>query len=122
MKKRIMIIDDEERIRRVYGRLLHMLASNVFDIIQASDAAEATQFLIRDKVDVILLDLRMPRVNGQMMYDVIREYDREVPVIVISVYPIEQQRKMLPTASDYYDKSHGPIQLLEKIMSAAGIG
>lgn len=39
-----------------------------------------------------------------------------IKIIVISVYPIEQQREMIPEAYDYHDKSQGFLILMEKIL------
>lgn len=115
MKKRVLIIDDEERIRKIYKRFFNMLGSNFLDVIETSNATEATNYIIREKVDIVILDIKMPKVNGMSMFEVIKEYDPALRVIVASVYPIDQQKKMIPEASDYFDKSQGPMRLFEKV-------
>lgn len=117
MKKKILIIDDEARIRAIYVRLFKAIGSGIFEVLEASNAEEATDYLIREKLDLVLLDLKMPRIDGTRMYDIIKEYNPGLEIIVASVYPIEEQKRLLPYASAYYDKSEGPIKLLEKVSS-----
>ncbi|MBI3990782.1 MAG: response regulator [Candidatus Omnitrophica bacterium] len=110
--KRILIIDDEKRIGQSYTQLL---SEEGFEAEYASGAQEATNLLIREHFDLVLLDINMPGVNGKVMYEVIREYDRRMKVIVSSVYPIEEQVQSILGASAYHNKSQGVDILVAKI-------
>jgi len=110
--KRILIIDDEQRIGQSYTRLL---SEEGFEVKHAASALEATNLLIREHFDLVLLDINMPEVDGKVMYEVIREYDRNMKVIVSSVYPIEEQVQSILGASAYHNKSQGVDTLLAKI-------
>ncbi|MBL8013200.1 MAG: response regulator [Candidatus Omnitrophica bacterium] len=112
--RKILIIDDEDRIRDIYCRLF-VQAGIV--VRRAKNAVEATNMMIREDMDLILLDLKMSVVDGRTMFDVIREYNPSQKVIVSSVYPVEKQRELIPSAVDYYDKSEGPVKLLEKVVN-----
>ncbi|MDP2653332.1 MAG: response regulator [Candidatus Omnitrophota bacterium] len=116
MKKRILIIDDEDAIRENYARLFRSGGNRLFDVLEAPDAVKATNLLIRERVDLILLDLRMPGIGGQRIFEVIREYDPHLKVMVASVFPEERQRQLVPDATEYYDKSQGPVKLMEKVI------
>lgn len=118
MKKKVLVVDDEQRIRHIYARTIRAAASNIFDVYEASDAWEASELLSKEKMDVILLDLRMPRVNGLQLFEIIRHSQPETKVIVASVFSVEQQKKLVPEAKDYYDKSQGTLALLDKLTSA----
>lgn len=107
--KRILIIDDEQRIGQSYTRLL---SEEGFEVQHASNAQEATNFLIREHFDLVLIDINMPEVDGKVMYEVIREYDRNMKVIVSSVYPIEDQIQSILGASAYHNKSQGGVDML----------
>jgi len=113
--KKVLIIDDEERIRAIYKRVCMALGNEICEVFEAADAVTATNILIRESVDLILLDIRMPGINGQTMFEVIREYTPDVDVIIASVFPVYQQRELFPQAKDYYDKSQGPFVLLDKL-------
>ncbi|MBI5050552.1 MAG: response regulator [Nitrospirae bacterium] len=110
--KRILIIDDERRIGQSYTVLL---SEEGFEVKYASSAQEATNFLIREHFDLVLLDINMPEVDGKGMYEVIREYDRNMKVIVSSVYPIEEQVQSILGASAYHNKSQGVDILVAKV-------
>lgn len=116
--KRILIIDDEKRIGAAY-RLL--LSEEEFEVKYASSAQEATNFLIREYFDLVLLDINMPGVDGKIMYEVIREFDRHMKVIVSSVYPIEEQVQSILGACAYHNKSQGIDILMMKIKVALDV-
>jgi DNA-binding response OmpR family regulator len=110
--KRILIIDDERRIGRLYTVLL---SEEGFESKHASSVQEATNLLIREHFDLILLDINMPEADGKIMYEVIREYDRHIKVIVSSVYPIEEQVQSILGASAYHNKAQGVDILVAKV-------
>ena len=109
---RILIVEDEERMRKMYNA---MLKNEGFEVLEASDAMHASCILNKETVDIILLDIRMPQVYGSMFYGILRTTLKKMRVIVASVYPVEEQKKLIPDAEDYYDKSQGLDLLLEKI-------
>jgi len=117
--KKILIIDDEQRIGQSYTRLL---SEEGFEAKYASGAKEATNFLIRELFDLVLLDINMPEVDGKAMYEVVREYDRHMKVIVSSVYPIEDQVQSILGACAYHNKSQGVDILVAKIKEVLGGG
>ena len=112
--KKILIIDDDAKIRNIYNRFL---TDEGFEIIEAEDARDGTFKMIRigSPVDLVLLDINMPEVDGCIMRQVIEEWDPGLKFIVSSVYPLEEQKQMIPNATDYYDKSKGTKVLLKKI-------
>jgi CheY-like chemotaxis protein len=115
--KTVLIIDDEEKIRDIYVRVFQALGSRVCRVLQAPDAVAATNTLIREKIDLVLLDIMMPTIDGRIMFDVIKEYGPEIDVVIASVFPVERQRVLFPYAKDYFDKSEGPFVLLDKLTS-----
>ena len=112
--KKILIIDDEDRIRDIYSRLF--VQAGII-VRRAKNATEATNIMIREDIDLILLDIKMDGIDGKALFDFIKEYNPEGKVIISSVYPIEKQRRLIPLALDYYDKSEGPVTLLEKVVN-----
>lgn len=111
--KKILIIDDEEKIRNVYRNLL---TKEGFEVLEAKNASQGTFKLISsEQIDLILLDINMPEIDGVIMRDVINEYDPQFKIIVASVYPIDEQRQAIPNANDYFDKVQGVDVLIEKV-------
>ncbi|MDE1920021.1 MAG: response regulator [Candidatus Omnitrophica bacterium] len=112
-RKKILIIDDEPSILRIYTKMLVELG---FTARWALNADNAMDILIREKIDLVLLDIKMPGVDGKTMFEVIHEYDPMLKVIVSSVYAVERQKELIPCARDYFDKSRGLPVLIEKMM------
>lgn len=110
--KRILIVDDEEKIREIYTKLL---IDEGYDAVGVPGAADANDVLKNKEIDLILLDIKMPEVEGNILYGVIQLFHRKIKVIVISVYNLDEQRQVIPDAADYYDKSQGIDILLTKI-------
>ena len=110
--KKVLIVEDEQRMREI---LFKWLKVGGLDVIAAANAEEATDILIRERIDLVLLDIKMPTVDGKYFFEVIQEYDPQIKVIVTSVYPVDIQQELIPKAEAYFDKSQGPIVLIEKI-------
>ena len=111
--KTILVVDDEERIRRILWEILNKKG---FHVIKAKDAIEAHDILRQGlNIDLILLDINLPAVQGDKLYDVLQAFHKDIKVIVCSVLPYEEQTTRLPGAADYYDKSESFAILLQKI-------
>ena len=110
--KTILVVDDEAKIRSIYSRFLK---DEGFRVIPAGSVARAYDILKHQAVDLVLLDIRMPEVDGSELYDIMQIFHRKVKVIVTSAYPLVKQQKMIMDAAGYYDKSQGIDALLVKI-------
>jgi len=110
----ILIVDDEKRIRNVFGKILCRVG---YSILKADSVEAAHALLMRNNVDLVLLDINMPEVAGPVMYDIIGEFFNKTRVIVASVYPLEDQQRLIPGAADYYDKSDSFQVLIEKVQA-----
>ena len=111
--KTILVVDDEERIRRM---LSLMLRRKGFHVIKVNDAIAAHQLLREgQKVDLVLLDINLPEIQGDTLNEILQSFHYKTRVIVCSVLPIEEQSKRIPNALDYYDKSESFSVLMHKI-------
>src|SRR5436190_1999772 len=82
-KQRILVVDDEKNIRLT---VQHSLIAVDFDVETASNGLEGLQKFRAGKFDLILMDLRMPQINGIEMLREIRERDKHTAAIVITAY------------------------------------
>ena len=84
----VLVVDDEELVRNVVTR---MLSSDGIHVLQASDGAQAIEMLDENSggVDVVLLDLTMPRMGGHEAFLHIRSGLPELPVVLMSGYEEE---------------------------------
>ena len=87
-KGRIMIVDDEESIRKA---LRLTLTKAGYDVVEAADGAKGIEAIGADDnplmVDVIICDIRMPKINGLEAIAYFRQQYPSVPVIVLTGYP-----------------------------------
>jgi DNA-binding NtrC family response regulator len=81
MKCRILVVEDEDKLRRVIG--LH-LASSGYEVDQAGSAEEALR--LADRADLVLTDLRLPGMDGLELLAVLRRQDSRVPVVVMTAF------------------------------------
>ena len=84
---RILVVDDEKDIRDGSERILKRMGFGVF---QASQGSEALDLLSREKVQIALLDLKMPGIDGMEVLGRIQEIDPSILVIVITGYATVQ--------------------------------
>jgi putative two-component system response regulator len=80
---RVLIVDDEERNRIV---LKEILQRQGYTCSQAGDGVEALEEIKKDEPDVILLDIRMPRMDGLELIKRIKEHEswQRIPVVIVS--------------------------------------
>lgn len=83
MAKRILTIDDSKTMRDM---LMLTLAEAGFDVVQAVDGQDGLDVLVNEKVDVIITDINMPRMDG---YEVIRRLRgdpafQKTPILVLT--------------------------------------
>ena len=112
----ILVVDDDEANRDVLGRRLHRLG---FGVIEARDGVEALELLSRGGIDLVLLDVMMPRLDGYGVLERRREESGllEVPVIMISA--LDQMEAIVRGielgAEDYLPKPFDPVLLKARI-------
>lgn len=110
--KSILVVDDDYKLRQIYNRCL---TSEGYKVMEAESAADANEILKKKKIDLMLLDIKMPEINGDVLYNIARMFHGEVKVIVTSVYPVEEQKRFIEGANGYYDKARGIDSLLTEI-------
>ena len=81
MKKRILVVEDEDKLRRILE--LQLLDSG-YDVVKAATAEEALPLI--DRSDLILTDLKLPGMTGIEMLQLVRRQDSHVPVIVMTAF------------------------------------
>lgn len=85
---RVLVVDDEESARRAVAQGLRAFG---WQILEAGDGLSGLEAAIRESPDVVLLDLRLPGLEGEQVLVRLRKVSR-VPVIVISAKREEDDR------------------------------
>lgn len=83
MRKRLLIVDDEDNMRHMLTALLSKLGYTVNSAIDGLDAFETVR---KDQFDFILCDIKMPRMNGMEFLEKARNYLSQTTVIMMSAF------------------------------------
>lgn len=79
----ILLAEDDDNVRNSFKKVLLLYAKDVFD---AKDGKEALEIYEKNKPDVIITDIKMPKLSGLELIKSIREKNKTIPIIVTSAY------------------------------------
>ena len=113
MKKYILIVDDDENIRNL---LSIYLENEGFNTIKAENAKEALEILAEKEIELILLDIMMPQIDGIDACMRIRK-DKNMPIIMISAKSEDMDKihGLTAGADDYITKPFNPLELIARV-------
>src|SRR4051812_7903044 len=86
----VMVVDDEGDSREFVSRFLTRTGHRVSD---AKDGQDALHKLLHERPDIVVLDVRMPQMDGVGLLEIMRSYLRwhHVPVVVLSAHATQEQ-------------------------------
>jgi DNA-binding NtrC family response regulator len=116
---KILIIEDEESIRRVLTKILKEENSS-YDIFEASDGLLAIEFIKNQDFDLILCDIKMPKMDGLEVLEATKKIKPDIPIVMISGHgdletAVETMRH---GAYDYISKPPDLNRLLNTVRNA----
>ena len=113
MKKSILIVEDEIRIRFL---IKDYLLKEDYNVFEAENGIEALDILKNNKLDLIVLDIMMPKMDGLTCLSKIREHST-IPVILLTAKSQEEDKLQgyEVGADDYMTKPFSPKVLVAKI-------
>ncbi len=111
---KIMIVDDDVRIRDLLRRYL---TQEGFEVLQAEDGKSLTRLLLRETVDLIVLDLMMPGEDGLSICRRLRAANDHTPIIMLTAKGADVDRivGLEVGADDYLGKPFNPRELLARV-------
>jgi len=111
--KEILIVDDEQGFRTLVQRKLKALG---YHVITAQSGEEALIALCeKQNISLVLLDVRLPLINGKNISEIMRKDFPDKKIIVISALQKEEQQFLIFDADDYYYKGEELSSLMVKI-------
>jgi CheY-like chemotaxis protein len=110
--KRILIVDDDPSIRYMLSRVL---LDEGYETVSAADGCEGLKTAATQEVDLVLLDLKMPGMNGQETLRELALLRPDLPVIIMTAYPGQKGEKPLAGVSALLQKPLDFPMLLEAI-------
>ena len=116
-KTKIMLVEDDKSLREIYGvRLLN----EGYDIVSAGDGEEALAIAIKERPELIISDVMMPKVSGYDMLDILRSTSetRNIRVIMMTALSSEEQRARAESlgADRYLVKSQVGIEDVVRVV------
>ncbi|MEW4237052.1 response regulator transcription factor [Bacillus thuringiensis] len=115
MQKKILVVDDEIEIVELIE--LYLSQEN-FHILKAFDGESALHILQSTRIDLLITDIMMPKLNGYRLIRRIRK-EKELPIILISAKN-ERHDKILGLdlgADDYITKPFDPLELIARVQA-----
>ena len=113
MGKKVLVVDDEKDIRDL---LEIYLRNDGYDVIKASCGAEALDIVSNEKVDLVILDIMMPGIDGMEVCKSIRKC-LNIPIMILSAKSenMDKIQGILTGADDYMVKPFDPLELTVRI-------
>ncbi len=111
--RHVLIADDEPEVR---GLVMELLSRDGYVVTPAADGREALRALYEARPDVVILDVRMPRLDGWRTLERIRELS-DIPVLMLTAHngELDRVRGLKAGADDYLGKPFGRQELLARI-------
>ena len=81
---RILLVEDDENLRHVLGRVLE---GHGHEVVTAADGETAVTSLGRESFDLVLSDIRLPRMSGVDVLRAVRQHDLDLPVVLMTGWP-----------------------------------
>jgi DNA-binding response OmpR family regulator len=110
--KKILIVDDEESIRILYKQELE---EEGYEVLLAINAYEALEIVDKESLDLMVLDIKMPGMDGIEAMQKIVGKKNKFPIIINSAYPHFKDSFMTWVAEEYVVKSSNLQELKDKI-------
>ena len=113
MSKTIMVVDDEQRL---VSLVESYLIQQGYNVVSANNGVEALQVARREKPDLIILDIMMPKMDG---YEFMREHRKETdtPIVLLTARVVDDERVigLELGADDYITKPFRPRELVARV-------
>ncbi len=108
----ILLIDDEFMVLELATEILTFLGHEVFVATSGRDGLQIFKEH-QKKIDLIIVDLLMPEMNGKEFYDKVREFDSEVPIIISTGISEVKEKEALKELQvvDFLEKPYTVPQL-----------
>ena len=110
--EKILIVDDEENIRLLYEQ---ELSDEGYQIAMAGDGKECLEKVKTENPDLIILDIRMPKMDGLEAIGKIIELNKNIPIVLNTAYSTYKDDFMSWAADAYVVKSYDLDELKSTI-------
>lgn len=118
----VLLIEDMEIVRKMVFKMLGQIG---WEVITASDGREGYEIFMKnaDDIDLMIFDLSMPVMDGRQIYAKVRELKSNLPIIIVSGYPIDEDDDRMirqDPCSEYLQKPFSLEDIEQKIRLLIG--
>ena len=115
--KNILIVDDEPDFRIILDRILEKVG---YTVMTATNGEEAFQLFTKNRFDLVVTDIRMPKVDGIQLMQQLRDENPWIPIIAISGYETETEiNSKIDTKKIYFLRKPFMIKDIEEVINNA---
>lgn len=109
--KKILIAEDEDSN---YSLMCDLLRTSGVSIVRARNGVEALSIVVSDEPDLILMDIKMPVMNGLAATRAIRKHHSDIPIVLLTAYPFThtENKALQAGGNDYFTKPVDSEELL----------
>ena len=111
---RILVVDDDKNTRKL---LKLVLEEDNYTVLLAENGEEALSLLDKEHVDLAVVDIMMPKMDGYEFTKILRENDNTLPILMISAkqLPADRRKGFLAGIDDYMTKPLDEVEMLLRI-------
>ena len=111
---RILVVDDDRNTRMLLKAVL--MAEN-YTVFTAENGEDAMDVMDKEHIDLVVLDIMMPKMDGYAFTRILRESNNNLPVLMVSAkqLPADKQKGFLVGTDDYMTKPIDEVEMLLRI-------
>jgi len=125
MAVNVLIVDDSAVMRKIILKTLRMSGLSLGEVYQAADGQQGLKALNENWIDLVMVDINMPVMNGEEMIESLRQNPelKETPVIVVSTEGSETRvERLLSHGARFIHKPFSPEDIRNTINDLLSIG
>ncbi len=110
----ILVVDDDKNTRRLFKAVLE---SENYTVYTAQNGEEALEVMDREHVDLVVLDIMMPKMDGYELTEILRETKNTLPILMVSAKQLPEDKKkgFLVGTDDYITKPVDEEEMLLRV-------
>src|SRR5690349_12225860 len=114
MKSRILVADDDCSVRESLKKVLEEAG---YEVVAAVDGEDAERKFTSEPIDLLVLDLDLPKQNGWNVFGVVNAQNPLLPIVIISGLKNHEESELIPGVSAFLEKPIDAGTLLETVES-----